>query len=198
MTGNNDQEETEHNRSDLEKSNRCVSVNEACETRLDLERTYIDGKMRRFYLLFAVNGGAFAIVQLAKGEEGLKFIGNINISILSAGVMLFTALMLIDLWVYARGIRNMESRWIKQKAIDGNDNGDPRVFSAYGKCIILGMWVLLSGGWFLAAGGENMQTQFWPKFFLHFAALFNIVGAILMISVWFRDDFLVSNLKEPK
>jgi hypothetical protein len=37
----------------------------------DFLRTYIDGKMRRYYLMFAVNGGAFAIAQLMRDERGV-------------------------------------------------------------------------------------------------------------------------------
>ena len=36
--------------------------------------TYIDGKMRRYTLLFAVNGGAFAIAQLFKDQGNSPFL----------------------------------------------------------------------------------------------------------------------------
>ena len=47
--------------------------------KLDGIRTYIDGKMRRYNLLFTVNGGVFAIAQLLTDSQNKTMLGGLTL-----------------------------------------------------------------------------------------------------------------------
>ena len=66
---------------------------------LDALRTYIDGKLKRLNLLFAVNGGAFAIAKLSLESKNGLLIPN---EYLAVGAILFTIIMVCDTWLWAR------------------------------------------------------------------------------------------------
>jgi hypothetical protein len=97
-------------------------------------RTYIDGKMKRYDLLFAVHGGAFVIAKLEPQQ-----LGNLNTPTLALGAMLFTIIMTVDIWVFAQGL--------KQDFFEARDN----VFTWIGKMILLALGALLIIAWALAA-----------------------------------------------
>jgi hypothetical protein len=102
--------------------------------RLDGIRTYIDGKMKRYDLLFAVNGGAFVIAKL--GPEQL---GYLDVPTIAIGAILFTIVMTVDIWLFAQGI--------KQDFFAKTEN----VFTLAGKIILLLLGALLILAWGLAA-----------------------------------------------
>ena len=57
---------------------------------------YIDGKMKRYSLMFAVNGGAFAVAKLmteaGKGSDTV-LLGHLKLWHLALGAILFTILI---------------------------------------------------------------------------------------------------------
>jgi hypothetical protein len=102
--------------------------------------TYIDGKLKRYNLLFAVNGGAFAIAQLLADADTQPLLGGITPRMLALGAIGFTILMAIDIWLFGTMMRR-----------EFFDN--TLVFSTVGKLILLALALLLISGWLLAAFG---------------------------------------------
>lgn len=98
---------------------------------LEAMNTYIDGKMKRYTLLFAVNGGAFAIAQLAP-----EVLNSLSRGHLAAGAILFTVLMYADIWAFGTMMRD---RFIPELA-----------FKRAGQAILILMATLLIGAWSLA------------------------------------------------
>jgi len=54
---------------------------------------YIEGKMKRYNLLFAVNGGAFAIAKLFGEPNTQKILGGLSPKALAIGAIVLTAVM---------------------------------------------------------------------------------------------------------
>ncbi|MFQ5936627.1 MAG: hypothetical protein ACE5LB_09480 [Acidiferrobacterales bacterium] len=106
--------------------------------RLDGLNTYIDGKMKRYYLLFAVNGGAFAIAKLLGSSETHGAVGGLSLQALAVGCVLFTALMWRDIYAFGELMR--------VQFFDGQV-----VFQEGGKLILASLCVLLMLAWLLAA-----------------------------------------------
>jgi len=98
---------------------------------------YADGKMKRYTLLFAVNGGAFAIAQLQSGDS-IQLPGMLSLSILAAGAVAFTALMTLDIWLWGQLMRRDEF-------------AGSSAFTPVGKAILLSIGGLIISGWVLAA-----------------------------------------------
>lgn len=94
---------------------------------------YTDGKMKRYSLLFGVNGGAFAIVQLiADGSNKLP--GTLTLRDLAMGIILFTVLMTMDIWLWGQLMR--------REGLAGE-----LAFSPFGKAILLLIaGLIISGG----------------------------------------------------
>jgi len=111
--------------------------------KLDGLRTYIDGKMKRYNLLFAVNGGAFAIAKLM--GQNTHNIGGLTLKQLAIGAMIFTVVMTLDIWLWGQMMRK-----------DFFSGGS--VFTPIGKAILLLLAFLLILGWGLAAFGCNMMA----------------------------------------
>ncbi|HKR60895.1 MAG TPA: hypothetical protein VJS64_14330 [Pyrinomonadaceae bacterium] len=107
--------------------------------KLDGMRTYIDGKMRRYSLLFSVNGGAFAIAKLLADDSTAKLLGRLTVRHLAFGSIVFTIVMVVDIWLFARMIQR---EFLKKL-----------VFGKPGKTILLLLGALLIGGWLLVAIG---------------------------------------------
>ena len=107
--------------------------------KLDGMRTYIDGKMRRYSLLFSVNGGAFAIARLMVDENSAKLLGRLTVQHLAFGAIVFTIIMVIDIWFFAR---MMKLEFLGELA-----------FSKVGKTILLMLGTLLIVSWLLVASG---------------------------------------------
>jgi hypothetical protein len=118
------------------------------DDRLKVEQAYLEGKMKRYGLLFSVNGGAFAIIALVtqNGQGALNassyFMGKLTLKDVAAWVIIFTALMIADIWRYGTGMRSFEaSSWF---------GGNPRVFTPFGQLIAFLIGILLVGAWSLA------------------------------------------------
>ena len=92
--------------------------------------TYIDGKLKRLNLLFAVNGGAFAIAKLAlESKDGLL----VPYQYLAVGAILFTIIMVCDTWLWAR---MMKRTWLHTYG-----------FTIWGKCILASLGLLIIAAW---------------------------------------------------
>jgi hypothetical protein len=106
---------------------------------MDAMSAYIDGKMRRFGLLFSVNGGALAIAKLMADAETARLLGRLAIWHLALGAIIFTIMMVIDIWMFASMMRR---RFLPGLA-----------FSTPGKIILILLGVLIVTGWTLVAIG---------------------------------------------
>jgi hypothetical protein len=115
----------------------------------DFLRTYIDGKMQRYYLLFAVNGGAFGIAELMRNEHGVVDpLGNLSLPRLAFGAVIFTWLMWWDIWNWGEMMRQGRP----ESPGDAPQPGPPlRVFTPAGKAILTLLTTLLTLAWFMAA-----------------------------------------------
>ena len=98
-------------------------------------RTYEDGKHRRYSLLFAVNGGAFAVAKLF-AESKVSVLGNLTLHELAVGMILFTVVMTVDIFMFGEKMRTTYS-------IDA--------FSWQGKTVLVMIGILICAGWFLVA-----------------------------------------------
>jgi hypothetical protein len=107
--------------------------------KLDGLRTYIDGKMRRYGLLFSVNGGAFAIAKLMADDNTAKLLGRLSVKQLAVGAIIFTVVMVVDIWLFAKMVRR---EFLGELA-----------FSKVGQIILLLLGALLVSCWVLVASG---------------------------------------------
>jgi len=112
--------------------------------KLDGLRTYIDGKMKRYNLLFAVNGGAFAIGKLIADPKNEKILGGLTPQALAIGAATFTLLMCLDIWFWGQMMRR-------------DFFGSSQVFAVPGKAILIALGAILILGWLLAAFGAVSQ-----------------------------------------
>jgi hypothetical protein len=96
---------------------------------------YESGKHRRYGLLFSVNGGAFAIAKLLADKPKELVLGDLSLSQLSLGMILFTAVMTVD--IFAFGVK-MQKTYLQD------------AFGPLGKVVLILLGVLLMLGWFLA------------------------------------------------
>lgn len=103
--------------------------------------TYIDGKMKRYSLMFSVNGGAFLIAKLFSEENTRRVLGGLSPKALAVGAILFTLLMWRDIYLFAD--------MMKREFFDGK-----LVFQRQGPLILHALCSLIIIGWLLAA--------FWP------------------------------------
>ena len=104
--------------------------------------TYIDGKMKRYSLMFAVNGGAFAVAKLMTetGNAGNTILlGHLRLWHLALGAILFTILIVVDIYLWAR---MMKKNFLGCLA-----------FNTPGKLILIFLGVLLVSAWALVATG---------------------------------------------
>src|SRR5712672_2394940 len=99
---------------------------------------YEEGKHRRYTLLFSVNGGAFAVAKLLVGAEGKTAIvlGQLTLPELSWGMILFTVIMVAD--VYAFGYKMRHDFSLKG-------------FGRIGKLVLISVGLLFCAGWCLVA-----------------------------------------------
>ena len=107
--------------------------------KLDGLRTYIDGKMRRYTLLFSVNGGAFAIAKFMLGTKSScddVLLGSLKLWHLALGSMIFTILMVLDNFLFAQ---RMKTQFLGELA-----------FNVPGKMILLLIGILIISAWVLA------------------------------------------------
>jgi hypothetical protein len=98
--------------------------------------TYIDGKMKRYSLLFAVNGGTFAIAKYQAETPGIV-LGGLTLEHLALGAIAFTVAMAVDIYLFGRMMR---SNYLGSLA-----------FGRPGRAILGLLSLLLIGSWALAA-----------------------------------------------
>jgi hypothetical protein len=110
--------------------------------RLDGLSLYSTGQMKRYYLLFAVNGGAFAIAKLFAESETRVIVGGLSLQALAVGCILFTALMWRDIYAFGELLRTQIF-------------GGKGIFQEGPKLILACLCVLLILGWLLAAFGPH-------------------------------------------
>ena len=112
-------------------------------------KMYEDGKHRRYTLLFAVNGGAFAIAKLFADPKLLcegkvpPILGGLSLDWLSVGMIIFTALMTFDIYMFGHRMR---------KSILGGQDATSiwqGPFSLPGKIVLVCIGALICVGWFL-------------------------------------------------
>jgi len=97
---------------------------------------YEDGKHRRYSLLFSVNGGAFAIAKLLADKNPPAVLGNPSLRQLSFGMILFTIVMVADIFVFGE---KMRTTYLAD------------AFGWQGKAVLLLIGFLICAGWFLVA-----------------------------------------------
>jgi hypothetical protein len=104
--------------------------------------TYIDGKLKRYNLLFAVNGGAFAIAQVIVGRgQGELAPGGLELHHLAIGAIVFTGVMAVDIYLFAEMMRR---RFL-----------GPLVFGPAGKIVLALLTLLPVLGWTAVAPGRS-------------------------------------------
>ena len=99
-------------------------------------KAYEDGKHRRYSLLFAVNGGAFAVAKLLADKQGAAVLGSLTLHQLSFGMILFTVVMIADIFMFGEKMRTTYL---------------PDAFGWQGKTVLLLVGALICAGWFLVA-----------------------------------------------
>lgn len=110
--------------------------------RLNGMNTYIEGKMKRYSLMFSVNGGAFLIAKLFTEKDTRAALGGLSLKTLAVGAIFFTILMWRDIYLFAD--------MMKREFFDGK-----LVFQRQGTVILHALCSLIIIGWLLAA--------FWPE-----------------------------------
>ena len=100
---------------------------------------YENGKHRRYTMLFAINGGAFAVAKLLVGESTKTAIvlGSLTIQQLAIGMMLCTCIVVWDIFAFGERVRTMYLE---------------RAFQRQSKFVLLLLGGLLFTGWLLVAG----------------------------------------------
>ena len=124
---------------------------------------YEAGKRRRYELLFAVNGGAYALAIWLAGEARDQpiQIGGLAAHHIGLGMAAFTAIMCLDLFAFGLRFRPF--------------------FGLPGKLVIIGLSSLLISGWLLAGNALHLVSAW---FFLPatppWALLAPVLIAVLM------------------
>jgi len=105
----------------------------------DASDIYEDGKHRRYSLLFAVNGGAFAVAKLLTGEAGKSgvVLGGLTLQQLAVGMILFTAIMALDIYAFGEKMRSQYKV--------------AHFFGAPGKVVLILLGFLMCTGWYLVS-----------------------------------------------
>lgn len=108
----------------------------------DVFKFYEDGKGRRYTLLFAVNGGALAIVK-AIGDTGAKAAAGQGLGLASFGMILFVLILAFDIWTFGQRMR--------AEALKFGIEGAPLPFGPIGKAVLVLNALLLVLLWLVAA-----------------------------------------------
>jgi hypothetical protein len=105
--------------------------------KLDIMRTYIDGKLRRYNLLWAANGGAFAIVQMMVGKDAISVDFMVS-GLLGVLMIAFTLIMCGDIFVFGNNMANSYNKKFPELGLFGP--AGKRVLSSMGLLLVLG-WI---------------------------------------------------------
>jgi hypothetical protein len=97
---------------------------------------YEDGKHRRYSLLFAVNGGAFAIAKLHASQHVVAVLGDLTLERLSFGMILFTLVMVVDIFMFGQKMRETYL---------------PDAFGWAGRTVLALIGFLICAGWSLVS-----------------------------------------------
>jgi|GEM_PF-2315432 len=124
---------------DEEASNR-LSLKDALQF-------YESGKHRRYSLLFAVNGGAFAIAELMGDDRKL---GGLTIELLSFGMFVLTIVLVWDIWIF--GQRSRKNPYFSD--ISAETAPKPDLFGRVGKIVLGLIGLFLTTGWLLVGFGS--------------------------------------------
>ena len=120
-------------------------INSGCRCTPDIKKeknvpesfkAYEDGKHRRYSLLFAVNGGAFAVANLFSEPKNANVLGSLTLRELAVGMILFTVVMVMDIFMFGE---KMRTKYL------------PDDFRWQGKLVLLLLGVLICAGWFSVA-----------------------------------------------
>jgi len=114
----------------------------------DSFKDYEAGKHRRYGLLFSVNGGAFAIAKLLSDDKTAAVLGALTLAHLSLGMILFTVLMTLDIYMFGRNLRST----LPADAFDPHGQ-TVAIFGPPGRFVLLLIGLLLCAGWYLVAWG---------------------------------------------
>jgi hypothetical protein len=107
---------------------------------MDAINLYEDGKHRRYNLLFAVNGGAFALATflVEKGlAGGASIVGGLRLDMLATGMAAFSVVLIYDIWAFGDRMSAKESG----------------LFGRPGRVVLLLLGGLLAGAWGLVGFG---------------------------------------------
>ncbi len=100
-------------------------------------KTYEEGKHRRYTLLFAVNGGAFALAKfMADKDPSTASVGGLKLAYLCYGMALFTVVMSMDIFMFGQKMRRFCL---------------PDAFGWQGKVVLVLIGALICAGWVLVA-----------------------------------------------
>ena len=108
-------------------------------------KEYEDGKHRRYSLLFSVNGGAFAVAKVFSDHSASTVLGSLSLAQLAIGMILFTFVMVVDIFLFGRNLRSTLPR-------DPKDPGSTttKLFALPGQIVLVLLGVLIGAGWALA------------------------------------------------
>jgi hypothetical protein len=124
------------------------STTVAANPDLKLSELYEDGKYRRYELLFAVNGGAFAVVTFCSGE-GRHFPGQLSPFIFAIGMILFTFIMTFDIYAFGDKMRKAKQDQLEQ----AGQPQDTDLFGRVGRVVLFLIAILIILGWYYAGTG---------------------------------------------
>jgi hypothetical protein len=108
----------------------------------DVFKFYEDGKGRRYGLLFAVNGGALAIVK-STCDAATKVSVAHSLSFAAIGMTLLVLILAFDMWIFGERMR--------KEALKFGIDGAPIPFGPVGKAVLVLNALLLIGLWVFAA-----------------------------------------------
>lgn len=111
---------------------------------------YQEGKMKRYGLLFSVNGGAYAVVTwVAEHPETARGAAppftRVAIAV-SLAASLFTALMFVDVWMFGRMMKD-----------NAPDDG-LTYFGGHGKAVLATIAAILTGAWMVVLDSSPLPS----------------------------------------